>query len=327
MLNWICITPEKSTDKFHPAKMFPEAIGAQRMSFEAANKKNLKFWDDKAIIFHLTDQEQASWLPYYKDIIKSSKIAWLKYVCGIFLTDMTQMDTRKYGTPLSAYRMMYDVCKNMIWELPLNANIFASDINKAPLTLYDDQYEKPISKKDIDFLVVMDDRLYYNYVKTLELARLLSYNYSVKCILIKDAEQRFAMYHNKLPFETITNKKDIESQEKFWKLLDRSKIMLDLSFRWTYGRIVYESLFNGALAICPHTYGASYHLFPDLVVDTSNYELDAVYNKCTEVVSDWSIEQVQSYRERAKKLSSPSVFAQILNDMSRRILNESHNHK
>jgi hypothetical protein len=96
--------------------------------------------------------------------------------------------------------------------------------------------------------------------------------------------------------------------------------MLDLSFRWTYGRVVYESLFNGALAVCPHTYGASYHLFPDLIVDTSNYELDSVYNKCTEVVSNWSIERVQSYRERAKKLSSPLVFAQTLNDMSKKII-------
>lgn len=322
-MNWVCITLErdKVVDKFFPSKIFPEAINARRITFKEAGNKDLKFWGDKAVIFHLTDREQHLWIPYYRDIINASKVAWLKFVCGVFMTDMTQLDIKKYGTPLSAYRMMYDVCKNMVWELPLDCNIFPRDVNKVPLTLYDTQYERPINgNKDIDFLVVMDDRLYYNYVKTLELTRLLSHRFNVKCILIKDAKQKFAMYHNKLPFETILNKKNIESQEKFWRLLDRSKVMLDLSLRWTYGRVVYEALFNGALAICPHTYGASYHLFPDLVVDTSNYSLDIVYDKCVKVISDWNIELVQLYRNRAKAVASPSIFAQTLNDTSERLL-------
>lgn len=327
-MNWVCVTLENDRvpDKFFPSKIYPEAIGAQRVTFQEASRKNLRFWKDKAIIFHLADRERQSWLPYYKSIIKASKIAWLKFICGIYMTDMTYMDMERYDSPLSTYRMLYDVCKNMIWELPPNCNIFLENINKVPLTLYDAQYEKPISnEKDIDFLVVIDDRLYYNYVKTLELARLLSARFNVKCILIKDANQRHAMYHNKLPFETIVNGKDIVSQEKFWRLLGRSKVMLDLSFRWTYGRIIYEALFNGTLAICPHTYGASYHLFPDLVVDTSNYKLEEVYGKCVETVLNWDVGLVQLYRDRAKEVASPSIFAQVLNDISKQLIKERRN--
>lgn len=324
-MNWICITLENGRvpDKFFPSKIFPEAIGAQRMIFEDANEKELGFWNDKAVVFHLADREQQSWIPYYKDIINASRIAWLKFVCGIYMTDMTYMDMERYDVPLSAYRMLYDVCKNMIWELPPDCNIFLDNVNKVPLTLYSAQYEKPInSEKDIDLLVVIDDRLYYNYVKTLELARLLSGKFNVKCILIEDVNQKHTMYHNKLPFETIVNGKDIESQEKFWALLNRSKVMLDLSFRWTYGRVVYEALFNGALAICPHTYGASHHLFPDLLVDTSNYKLESVYDKCVKTILNWNVELVQSYRDRAKEVASPSVFAQLLNSTSEQLIKE-----
>jgi len=293
------------------------------MSFDEAGKKDLRFWEDKAIIFHLADRGQQAWIPYYKDIINASRIAWLKFVCGIYMTDMTYMDMERYDIPLSAYRMIYDVCKNMIWELPPNCNVFLRDVNKIPLTLYDERLERSVSnKKDIDFLVVIDDRIYYNYVKTLELTRLLSFNFNVKCILIRDVNQKHTMYHNRLPFETIVNGKDIGSQEKFWWLLDRSKVMLDLSFRWTYGRVIYEALFNGALAICPHTYGASYHLFPDLIVDTSNYNLEAVYNKCAKVIRNWDIELAQAYQERAKEVASPSVFAQTLNNISEQLIKE-----
>lgn len=324
-MNWICITLENNIvpDKFFPSKIFPEAINARRVTFEEASEKDLGFWKDKAVIFHLADRRQDAWIPYYKDIINASKIAWLKFICGIYMTDMTYTDMEVYDTPLSAYRMLYDVCKNMIWELPPNCNIFPSDINKVPLTLYDERYERLINnKKDIDLLVVIDDRLYYNYVKTLELTRLLSLNFNVICILIKDANQKHTMYHNKLPFKTIINGKDPESQEIFWDLLRRSKVMLDLSFRWTYGRVIYEALFNGALAICPHTYGASYHLFPDLVVDTSNYKLETVYDKCAKAIQGWSVERVQLYRERAKEVASPSVFAQRINDLSEQIVKE-----
>ena len=321
-MDWICITLKKNRvpDKFFPSKIFPDAIGAQRITFEEANRIPLGFWRDKSVIFHLADRGKQVWKQHYKDIIDASKIAWLKFICGVYMTDMTQMDTER---PLSVYRELYDVCKNMIWELPLDCNVFPEDINKVPLTLYDEKYERPINKrKDIDFLVVMDDRLYYNYVKTLELARLLSKRFNVKCILIKDAKQKFAIYHNKLPFETILNKKNIKSQEKFWRLLQRTKVMIDLSFRWTYGRVVYEALFNGALAVCPHTYGASYHLFPGLIVDTSNYKLETVYGKCIKVLQDWSPECVEFYRNRAKRVASPLVFTQVLNDTSKQLIKE-----
>ena len=326
---WITITfHKKPVGAFFPSNIFPEAIDSQRMNYLEAKNKPLDYWKDKKIIFHMADKDRGIWIPYYKDVIKSAKIAWIKFVAGVFMTDMTQLDRRRYSqpvmktVPLSFFRMIDDACDNILWELPLNYEGFWKEKNIVPMTLYDVKYEFPIKEKSIDFLAVIDDRLYYNYIKTLELMRRLSQaGYKVKCILIRDSGYLFKNYTKQtIGFETIPNGKDRKSQKIFYDLCQQTKIMIDLSFRWTYGRVVYEALFNGALSICTNTYGASHHLFPDLMVDTSNFSMKDTYKKCVDLVEKWTPKLVKDYRKRAVRLASPQIFAEKLNKETDRIL-------
>jgi len=320
---WITITfLRKPNHTFFPSNIFPETINSVRMNYFEAKRKPNEFWRDKKIIFHMADRTREEWLPYYKKVINNAKIAWIKFAAKSFMTDMTHLDRKRYKPPLSFYRIIDDACDNILWELPPNYEGFWKNKNKVPLTLYDKSYEVPIKNKDIDFLGVIDNCLFYNYTKTLELLRMLSQaGYKVKCILIKDAHGLFRKYNKKtIGIETIPNRKNTEGQKIYYNLCQKSKIVVDFSFRWTYGRVIYEALFNGAISICTHTYGASHHLFPDLIVDTSNFNMQKTYKKCIDVVEKWSPNLVRKYRQQAQSCASPQIFANKLNNESNRIL-------
>ncbi|GAF70198.1 unnamed protein product, partial [marine sediment metagenome] len=287
-----------------------------------AKRKPNDFWKDKKIVFHMADRNRQDWLPYYTRVINSAKIAWIKFAAKTFMTNPIELDRRRYKPPMSFYRVIGDVCSNVLWELPPNYGGFWYNKNKVPLTLYDKSYEVPLRKKTIDFLAVIDKYFGSNCIKTLELMRKLTQaGYKVKCILIRDKSNTFKKYTKKtIGIETVPNNKSPEGQKIFHDLCQESKIMVDLTFRWTYGRVIYEALLNGALSICTNTYGASHHLFPDLMVDASNFNMQDTYKKCVELIGVWSREKVKQYRQQAHERASPQVFANNLNRETNRIL-------
>jgi len=324
--DWITITFRRSPAKaFFPSNIFPEYLKGGRMLYETAKRLPLSYWNDKKVIFHMADKDRLKWLPFYKNIINNAKICWVKFVAGVFMTDMTQLDIRRYApTLLSFYQIIDNPCQNILWELSPHFKAFWKSHNYVNLTLYDKKYEEPVRKKTIDFLMVIDDRLPYNYIKNIKLIQLLAkHGYKCHLILVKWGHISPKYVALKQKNLAIThNTKDSNGQKTFYDLLKQSKIMIDLSFRWTYGRVVYEALFQGAISICPYTYGASYHLFPDLMVDTSNYDMQEVYKKCVDVVKNWSPKVVEQYRRRARNNASPQVFANNLNKETARILEQ-----
>ena len=318
---WLTVTFAKGAipDVFFPSNIFPEYVG-RRITFQKANEKPIDFWKDKRIIFHMADRSLREYKRYYQKIITNAEIAYIKFACGTGATDMTHYDMNPDRPIFAHYRMMSDLAPNFLWEMPMNYNMFYEHVNKVPLTLYDKHYEKRLKPKEIDFLFVMDDRIYYNYVKTLKIGEELKKDgYNVVGILINSPLAK--MYHKKLNFTTIMNNKTPSGQQKFHDLLSKSKIMVDLAFRWTYGRNIYEALFNGAICIGTSTYGAMYHLFPDLIIDAPNYNMKQAKNFCIETLNRWSQQLVKEYRNRAKDIASPEKFAERLNSATQKILN------
>ena len=294
------------------------------MNYQEAKQKPVDFWKDKKIVFHMADRNRKEWVPFYKQVIDNAKISWIKFAAKTFMTYMIELDKRRYDIPLSFYRIIDDACDNILWELPLNYGGFFRNKNKVPLTLYDKKYEIPLKKKNIDFLGVIDKYHGSNAIRTLELMKRLNQaGYKVKCILISGKGNIYKKYKKRtVGIDIIPNTKNPQGQEIFHKLCQDSKIMIDLSFRWTYGRVVYEALLNGAISICTNTYGASHHLFPDLIVDASNFDMQETYQKCVDVIEGWSPEVVKKYRQQAHILASPQVFANNLNNETNRILGE-----
>ena len=321
--SWLTVTFHKGfvPDTFFPSNIFPEAIHSDRITFEEAKRKKVEFWKDKNVIFHMADRSVNEYKSYYKKVLLNARICFLKFACGTGATDMTHYD-RNPGRPLfSHYRMMSDLCPNFLWEMPMDYNMFWGHTNKVPLTLYDKKYESPINNnKKIDFLLMMDNRMYYNYTKTLELGKKLKeQGYNVHAILVKSNIAK--MYHNKLPYKDTLNTKTPEGQKTFHKLALNSKIMIDLCFRWTYVRVIYEALFNNCACIGPHCYGAMYQLFPDMIIDTSNYNMKDAFDFCLDKIEKWNIDMVKQYQIRARKVASPKVFSQRLNEATEIILN------
>lgn len=321
--DWITVTFIKGAvpDTFFPSNIFPESVPSDRITFDQARRKNMDFWKEKNVIFHMADRSVNEYKHYYRKVLANARICWLKFACGTGATDMTHYDHNPARPLFAHYRMMYDNCKNFLWELPMDYNMFWGHTNKVPLTLYDKKYEEPINEnKSIDFLLMMDNRLYYNYTKTLEIGRKLhKQGYNVHAILLKSPIAQ--MYHDKLPYKTTLNNKNPEGQKKFHNLAKKSKIMVDLCFRWTYGRVIYEALFNGCVCIGPHCYGAMYQLFPDMIIDTSNYKMKDAFEFCLDKIEKWDINLVKKYQERAAKVANPKLFSKRLNEATEIILN------
>jgi len=320
---WFVVTLHASRvpDVFFPSNIFPEVLDAKRLTYKQAQSKPIKFWKDKNLIFHMSDRGLKIYKPFYKKIIKNTNITWLKFACGTGATNMPHYDNNPDRTPFSHYKMMSDLCKNFLWEMPMNYNFFPYHVNKVPQVLYDKKYEKPMGEKPIDFLLMMDDRLFYNYTKTLYLGEMLkSAGYNVHGILIDCSYAR--QYNNKCGFNTTLNKKNLDGQKKFHKIASKSKIMIDFAFRWTYGRVIYEALFNNCICIGTHTYGAMEQLFPDLTYDVSNYDVNNAYDFCVKTIEKWSPKLVNKYKIRAREKASPQVFKRELNKATDLILDD-----
>jgi len=305
---------------FFPSNVYPEAIGGKRMPYKIAERKPIKFWQDKGVVFHMPDRHYVGqYIKWMDKVVINAKISFIKFSALFGATDMTHYDRHPARPIMCHYTKMSDLTPNFIWELPMNRTLFFKHVNKVPMLLYSKKYQEPIHEKNIDFLIFYDGRYFFNWVPALRLGNLLTkQGYKVVgCMLGREIAK---MYNGKMKFKTIINKREGEGRNKFYKLMRQSKVFVDLSYRWTYGRVIYESLFLGAVSVCPSTYGASYHLFPDLVVDTANLNPKDALNKCLTVINNWKPKMVEDYRARALRVSSPKNLKIELNKASKIIL-------
>lgn len=317
---WFCPTTLKSPNTvFFPSNIYPEAIGGHRLSYKEAQNKPPKFWNDKGVVFHMPDRHYVQqYIKWMDKVVKNAKIAFIKFSALFGATDMVHYDKHPSRPIMCHYRKMGDLTPNFLWELPMNRTLFFKHINKVPMFLYAKRYQEQIQDKEWDFLIFMDGRYTFNWVPSLRLGNILHEDgYKVLGLFLGHNAK---IYHNKMKFKTIIGKREGPGRDKFYRLLRKSKIFVDLSYRWTYGRVIYETLFLGAVSVCPSTYGASEHLFPDLIVDTANLNPAVVLNKCRETIEQWTPNLVKKYRNRALNKASPECLRKELNKATKIIL-------
>lgn len=311
-MGWVVISKENEGDRFYPIHIIANDLNALRFDYKEAEAKPLDYWKGKQVVFHLVWKEDKpeKWMRFYKRIAERAGIFWIEFDADNKLFYETDFILQK---PLILYRWVRDVSNKFIWELPMDYNPFIKPVVRLPLRIYQRNQEKPINlKKDIDFLVFIDEE-HRNVAASIRLLEVLNENHSAKGLIIE--EQVYHFYKTKVTAELVKNHKFTEDgEDKFHKLLDRSKVFVDIRYFLTAGRSIYEALFYGALAVCPRCYGASKLLFPDLVVDSYNLNLPEVYQKCLHALSKWSVNTVQTYRVEAFKNAWAGLFIKELKE-------------
>lgn len=300
-MSWVIVTKDASSRKFYPIDVLAANLpNSTRLSYTDAKTKPNSFWKGKKVLFHMTwaGKYLRIWQPYYRKIIPHARQFWIEFDADRHMNRLQNID-RSMGQLLSMYNRLYKHSNRFLWELPSTFNPFVGESVRIPMGIYEPHREVRLTskKRDIKFLGLIDQSG-YNAANTLRLLSALAPKYNVKCIIIGSRE--YKLYTKKpLGFEIIKNDKNEPGQRKFFELLDRTKVYIDLSHRITLGRNVYEALFHGALSICPTTYGASELLFPDLAVDPLLIDLTKIYDKCVDTVEKWSNALVGKYRRGA----------------------------
>jgi len=299
-MSWVVVSKDKVSDKFYPidviANMLPNTT---RMTYQEAGDNQLSFWKDKRVIFHVTwaGKYLKVWDKFYRHIARNCSRFWMEFDADGHMNMLWKID-KSFASHMCMYYKLHKHCKRFVWELPMAFNPFIGAPTRVPAGLYQRKRELPIQKKDIDFLGFIDHNG-YNAANTFRLLTSLSEKgRKVKCIIIHPGVYKWYK-KGKWNFELIRNSKTEPGQKLFHDLLDRSKVLVDLSHRITLGRNLYEALFHGALAICPRTYGASELLFPDLTIDTLPIDLTKVRGMCMQAMGKWSVAEIQKYRNKA----------------------------
>lgn len=303
-MSWVVISKNRSSNEFYPIDVIGNSLpNTTRMDYHEASGKPSSFWKDKRVIFHMTwaGKYLKFWDTFYRHIARSCPQFWIEFDADNHMNNLQYID-KSFRSHMCMYYKLYKYCKRYIWELPMTFNPFMGNPTKVPAGIYQRSRERPIQKKDIDFLAFID-LPGHNTANTFRLLTTLSgEGYTVKCIIIN--ADRYKWYKGGTwNFEIIKNSKTIPGQKLFHGLLDRSKVYVDLSCRLTLGRNLYEALFHGALGVCPNTYGTSPLLFPDLMIEPYIIDLVKVHEKCMQAVKKWSPGVVQKYRNKAADIA------------------------
>lgn len=322
-MNWVVISKERAGGNFYPIHVIANDLQAVRFNYKQAGGQPTSYWHDKHVVFHVV--WKGDFINQWKDILhpiaSSSKMTWIEFDADVHMNNIHTLDNRRGGkkAPLFLYRGLRRATKYFIWELPMWFNPFFGDVVRLPLKLYQIKREEPIRNRkvrDIDFLGFIDTAN-KNIVPTLQLLeRLHIAGYNTRCIVIPKSV--YSTYRRSVKYPLVKNTKFTDGGEvNFHQLLDKTKVFLDLSNRITTGRVIYESLFHGALAVGPNTYGATELLFPDLMVDTFQLDMPTIYDKCIYTVNKWSVTEIKRRRAQAKKNAWAGTFKQELIEASR----------
>lgn len=305
-LSWIIISKDITSNKFYPIDVLSMTLpNSTRLSYQSAKNKPLSFWRDKKVIFHMTwaGKYLKVWETFYRKIIRSKpRQFWIEFDADRHMNRLQNID-KSFQRHMCMYYRIYKYCQKFLWELPMAFNPFMEEPTRVPVGLYQRSRELPIKRnKDIDFLGFIDQSG-YNTANTFRLLTKLSEKYKVACITVSPDVYKYYSTE-KWGFELIKNSKTKPGQQKFYSFLDRSKVLVDLSYRITLGRNLYEALFHSTLCVCPTTYGASEMLFPDLVVDPVLVDLVNINQTCLAALEKWKQGEVQKYRDRSIEVAS-----------------------
>jgi len=316
-MKWIVISHETYTSEFYPAHMMAKWMPAKKLNYNQASVLPPAFWEDKGVVFHIVWSKACvlDWKKCLNRIADSARVCWIEFDADQHLNSLVEIE-KGLNSPLSIYSHLRNASDKFIWEAPLQFNLFDEQAIRLPLKMYDRSREKDYPKKDIDFFGFVDFGS-RNIVTTLKLMDMLHSDGHKVCCMILD-KGNYEFYKDTLPFEIVGNaeKFKVDSVTKFYGILSRSKVFVDISYRLTTGRAVYDALFHGAVGVCTNTYGATECLFSEYAVNPLMIDMPAIYQKCKRARSEWSPEAIVKFRERANKTASIDGFCKELRRIS-----------
>jgi len=319
----VTVSKGNNGNGFYPIDIIGQDLEATRLTYSQANKQPAGFWKDKHVLFHIVWKGDyiLKWEGLYLAVAKHAKVFWIEFDADHHINNLHSMDNRRGGKkkPLFLWRGLLRATNRFVWETPLSFNPFIKDVIRLPLKIYQRKRERPLrnrKSRDIDFLGFVDHGN-KNLAPTLHLLQVLKVEgYSVRCIILN--KSTIGVYKSALKYPLVKNEKFTPGGETtFHGLLDRTKVFVDLSNRLTTGRVIYEALFGGAVAVGPRTYGSTDLLFPDLSVDTFMLDMPDIYEKCIKAVSTWSVQELKKYRAQAVKNAWAGTFKKDLMEASK----------
>ncbi|MHA1949594.1 MAG: hypothetical protein ACW987_06965 [Candidatus Thorarchaeota archaeon] len=282
------------TKAFYPIYVLQRNMNAKYVNYLEA--QDIDFTGDNVILHAVWKLDQyKAWRNLPERLAKEARNFWIEFDADNHLDRLYQLDEPKNTARF--FHKTFEPCNKFIWEQPLFYNPFARHVERLPLRCYHTQFEKPIKAiKDIEFFTCIDTDK--NVAETLELfTELKKRNHSV-CVMILNKE-RYEFYKDKLDYPIITNATKFTSNsiKRFENLMDRSKVYVDLTYRLTTGRAVYDAAFRGTYFVGTDTYGATGQLFPEYELSTYPVNLYQTLNRCLQARHEWTPENVLKKRD------------------------------
>jgi hypothetical protein len=302
------------TKAFYPVYVIQRNLNAKYVNYLEA--QDMDFTGANVILHCVWKLDQYNaWKNLPKKLKKEAKNFWIEFDADNHLDRLHLLDEPKKTSRF--FHKTFEPCDRFIWEQPLFYNPFIRDVERIQLRCYHTQWEKPISKiKDIDFFTCLDTNK--NVVETLELFTELYRKGHSLCVMILNKE-RYEFYKKKLDYPIITNVQKFGrgSIQRFEHLMNRSKVYVDLSYRLTTGRVVYDAAFRGTSFVGTNTYGATDVLFPEYSITTYPVDLHETLKLCEYALSERSDEKVLRKRDHFRNDASVQNFIKELDERSK----------
>jgi len=299
---------------FYPIYVLSKHMKAKYMNYLEAKDTN---FSGANVILHCVwkKNQYDAWKTLPEKIKKEAKNLWVEFDADSHLDKLYQLDRPKNSSQF--FQKTFAPVDKFIWEEPLFYNPFVRPVERIQLRCYHKEFEKPISAiKDIDFFTCLDTDK--NISETITLfTELKKAGHSI-CFMILN-QNLFNFYKDKLPFPIITNelKFSNNSIQRFNHLMQRSKVYVDLSYRLTTGRVVYDASFYGAYFVGSNTYGATDVLFPEYSLTTYPVDLTKTFEYCERALSDWTKEKIVEKRNQLRTHANVDLFIKELEERSK----------
>jgi len=314
MRKWYVIS-KQNTDfsANYPISVIHNNLGSEFLSYRQAYKKN--FSGSNVILQCVWKKNQYDeWRDLFPIVTKAENF-WLEFDADNHLDKLYGLDPPKNISQF--FYKIFEPCNKFIWEQPMFYYPFSREVERIQLRFWTPKFQKPIPvKKDIDFFTCLDTNK--NVIETFELfSRLYKDGYKV-CVMVLNKD-RYNFYKDKLDFPIITNTTKFAkgSQERFEELMVRSRVYVDLSYRLTTGRVVYDAIYRGAYFVGTDTYGASSILFPEYTMKTYPVDLIKLYHTCVEAKENWARSKVDQKITYASEKANIRSFVEELKERSK----------
>lgn len=302
------------TKAFYPIYAISKHMNAKYINYLGAKDINFK---GANVILHCVwkKNQYDAWKTLPTKLKKEAKNLWVEFDADDHMDKLYRLDKPKNNSRF--FQKIFEPVDKFIWEEPMFYNPFARPVERIQLRCYHQEFEKPISAiKDINFFTCLDSER--NLAETIELfTELHRRKYSVCFMILRNDLYEF--YKNKLEFPIITNssKFTANSIQRFNHLMQRSKVYVDLSYRLTTGRVVYDAAFYGAYFVGSNTYGATDVLFPEYSITTYPVDLSLALDKSIEALSNWDKEKIVKKRNQLRTHANVELFIKELEERSK----------